>query len=93
VFSHKGSTKRIEALIDNRIEVKGLSSVPPGWECDYYVTTAGLTSGTERAAARMGATVVVLPEAGDWLAERVAAMAFSGVVPRIFLAERAGDTP
>jgi len=93
VFSHKVSTKRIEAILDNRIDVRSLQSVPPGWECDYYVTTAGLTSGTERAAARMGATVVVLPEAADWLAERVAALAFAGDVPRIFLAERAGDTP
>lgn len=93
VFSHKGMTKRVAALIDARIEVKALGEVPPGWTCDYYVTTAGLTSATERAAARMGALVVVLPEGGAYLSERVAALAFSGNTPRVFIAERGGDMP
>ena len=52
---------------------------------DYYLTTAGLNARIERAAARLSATPVVMPEGTDWLHARINAALARGDTVRIFL--------
>lgn len=57
---------------------------------DFYVTSAGLTIANERAAARLKATIVVLPEAAMWFDQALINFA---VQPRVYYAQKQGDTP
>ena len=62
-------------------------------QSDWYITFLALCAQTERAAGRMGAQVVVLPEAQDYLQGKIMVALASGRDVWAFVAARAGDEP
>lgn len=76
-------------VIDGRVQVT--PTPPEKWgRTDYYLTTSGLCAATERAAARLGAIPVVMPEGHSWLN---AQLLTSPWPKTLFLARKRGDSP
>lgn len=94
LFCRTRGVPRARLNIDDRFEVDHVND-RAAWpsRCDYYITFSGLDWRTEKAAARMGATVVVLPEAMDWYHARLLSALTSGRDVWIFLAAKIGDSP
>lgn len=94
LFTRTRGIPRERLNLDDRFPVEHIRD-RAAWpvRCDYYITFTGLTVKTERAAARMGALVVVLPEASNWFHGRVLTALTSGRDIWAFLAARDGDSP
>lgn len=65
----------IKLMKDASTGLTKLNVHKPRWrelprQFDYVATTSQLSSGIERFAAGYGAIVIVMPEAGFWLADR-----------------------
>lgn len=94
LFTRTRGVPRARLNLDDRFPVDHIRD-RTAWpvHCDYYITFTGLTVTTERAAARMSALVVVLPEAMDWFHGKLLVALASGRDVWMFLAARDGDSP
>jgi hypothetical protein len=64
---------------------------PAASQCHLYITSAGLTETVWRAAQAMSPVPpVVLPEAGEWLRDKIIELTRLGDV-FLFMASKAGD--
>lgn len=94
LFTRTRGIPRARLNLDDRFPVDHITQ-RTAWpvHCDYYISFTGLTVQTERAAVRMRATVVVLPEATEWWRGKLLVALTSGRDVWAFLASRDGDSP
>ena len=93
IFSKSGKVPNVlvEALDSNAVYeiVTDLDLWPA--TCDFYVTSAALCVRTERAAARMCALTIVMPEQRVWLAGKLRQWRAEQKTAYVFVARRQGD--
>lgn len=93
VFTHNKSIPRdIAELVDSRTRVAHVQDPWQARKIDFYLTRIALNPKSERAAASLGAQIVVLPEGRDWLAGKIAGLLVARDV-WVFMATKLGDRP
>jgi uncharacterized Fe-S cluster protein YjdI len=94
VWFAKKIPKDVRDCIDQRLDLVHIQGDPWAWpaHCDFYVVRSALNWQSEKAAAAMGAQIVVLPEGADYLRQKVSELIEERDV-YIFRAARIGDRP
>ena len=92
----KSIPKDVRECISGRFLVyhRGYLNDPWGWpshNTDFYVQRTRLTYESEKAAASMGAQIVVLPEQTEWLRAQISKLIGEERDVYIFRASRVGD--
>lgn len=64
-------------LVDERVRIHEQDQLP--MKADFLVHRSALTTTKERAAAKLQAMNVVLPEGADWLREKIAGRTAAGI--------------
>jgi hypothetical protein len=91
--ARKTIPKDVTDCIDGRLPVVHVAADPWAWpRTDFYVQRTALNWQSEKAAAALGAQIVVLPEGAKWLAAQVNDLIKERDV-YIFRASRVGDRP
>lgn len=90
----KNIPKDVRDCIDGRLTPVHIKADPWAWpkHSDFYVQRSALNWQSEKAAASIGAQLVVLPEQAEWLARKVSDLIKERDV-YIFRASRVGDRP